>query len=142
MIPYRGSWIDFEFDNKDLIHVRIDRRRKLPATVLLRALGYSTEELLNLFYDSVVINCLTDGTFTRAIDYNNADLVASFKARQDVVDPESGEVLLLKGRKITKTALRRMKAAGLETLPMMDDELVNSYVSHDVVDPQTGEVSA
>ncbi|MCD6430458.1 MAG: DNA-directed RNA polymerase subunit beta [Deltaproteobacteria bacterium] len=140
VIPYRGSWIDFEFDNKDLIHVRIDRRRKLPATVLLRALGYSTEELLNLFYDSVVINRLPDGTFTRAIDYDNTDLVASFKAREDVVDIESGEVLLLKGRKITKTALRRMKAAGLETLPMMDDELVNSYVSHDVVDPQTGEV--
>ncbi len=140
VIPYRGSWIDFEFDNKDLIHVRIDRRRKLPATVLLRALGYSTEELLNLFYDSVVVNCLPDGTYTREIDYENTDLVASFKAREDIVDPESGEVLLLKGRKISKTALRRMKVAELKILPMMDDELVNSYVSHDVVDPQTGEV--
>ena len=140
VIPYRGSWIDFEFDNKDLIHVRIDRRRKLPATVLLRALGYSTEELLNLFYDSVVINCLPDGTFTRVIDYENTDLIASFKAREDVVDPESGEVLLLKGRKISKTALRRMKTAGLEILPIIDEELVNSYVSRDVVDPQTGEV--
>ncbi|MCK5540801.1 MAG: DNA-directed RNA polymerase subunit beta, partial [Deltaproteobacteria bacterium] len=91
VIPYRGSWIDFEFDNKDLIHVRIDRRRKLPATVLLRALGYSTEELLNLFYDSVTINCLPDGAFTRVIDYENTDLVVSFKAREDVVDPETGE---------------------------------------------------
>ena len=140
VIPYRGSWIDFEFDNKDLIHVRIDRRRKLPATVLLRALGYSTEELLNLFYDSVTINCLPDGAFNRVINYENTDLVASFKAREDVVDPKKGEALLLKGRKISKTALRRMKAAGLETLPIMDDELVNSFVSHDVVDPQTGEV--
>ena len=140
VIPYRGSWIDFEFDNKDLIHVRIDRRRKLPATVLLRALGYSTEELLNLFYDSVVVNCLPDGTYTREVDYDNTDLVASFKAREDVIDSESGEVLLVKGRKISKTALRRMKAAELKVLPMMDDELVNSYVSHDVVDPETGEV--
>ncbi len=140
VIPYRGSWIDFEFDNKDLIHVRIDRRRKLPATVLLRALGYSTEELLNLFYDSVTVNSLADGKFSRVIDYENTDLVASFKAREDIIDPASGEVLLVKGRKITKTALRRMKAAGLEILPLIDDELVNSYVSHDVVDPQTGEV--
>ena len=140
VIPYRGSWIDFEFDNKDLIHVRIDRRRKLPATVLLRALGYSTEELLNLFYDCVVINSLEGGKFSRVIDYENTDLVASFKAREDIVDPESGEVLLVKGRKISKTALRRMKNAGLETLPIIDEELVNSFVAHDVVDPQTGEV--
>ncbi len=140
VIPYRGSWIDFEFDNKDLIHVRIDRRRKLPATVLLRALGYSTEELLNLFYDSVEVNSLADGKFSSVIDYDNTDLVASFKAREDVVNPETGEVLLVKGRKISKTALRRMKTAGLETLPLIDDELVNSYVAHDVVDPQTGEV--
>ncbi|MBN2808669.1 MAG: DNA-directed RNA polymerase subunit beta [Deltaproteobacteria bacterium] len=140
VIPYRGSWIDFEFDNKDLIHVRIDRRRKLPATVLLRALGYSTEELLNLFYDSVVVKAIGEGKFVRVIDYDNTDLVASFKAREDIVDAASGEVLLVKGRKISKTALRRMKVAGLETLPIMDDELVNSYVSHDVVDPRTGEV--
>ncbi|NPA24815.1 MAG: DNA-directed RNA polymerase subunit beta [Deltaproteobacteria bacterium] len=140
VIPYRGSWIDFEFDNKDLIHVRIDRRRKLPATVLLRALGYSTEELLNLFYDSIEINCLPDGKFSRVIDYDNTDSLTSFKAREDIVDPETGEILLVKGRKISKSALRRMKAAGLETLPIMDDELVGSYVSHDVVDPKTGEV--
>ncbi len=140
VIPYRGSWIDFEFDNKDLIHVRIDRRRKLPATVLLRALGYSSEELLNLYYDSVTINCLKDGTFSRQINYEHSDLVASFKAREDILDPATGDALLAKGRKISKAALRRMKAAGLEFLPMMDDELVNSYVSHDVVDPKTGEV--
>ncbi|MBN2705416.1 MAG: DNA-directed RNA polymerase subunit beta [Deltaproteobacteria bacterium] len=140
VIPYRGSWIDFEFDNKDLIHVRIDRRRKLPATVLLRALGYSTEELLNLFYDSIVVNCHSDGTFTRTIDYDTPDTVGSFKAREDIVDTASGEVLLLKGRKISKTALRRMKAAGLVSLPIQDEELVGSYMSHDVVDPQTGEV--
>ncbi len=140
VIPYRGSWIDFEFDNKDLIHVRIDRRRKLPATVLLRALGYSTEELLNLFYDSIEINCLEDGGFSRVIDYENTDSLTSFKAREDIVDPETGEILLVKGRKISKSALRRMKAAGLKTLPITDDELVNSYVAHDVVDPKTGEV--
>ncbi len=140
VIPYRGSWIDFEFDNKDLIHVRIDRRRKLPATVLLRALGYSSEELLNLFYDSVVVNRLQDGSFTQKINYEHSDLVASFKAREDILDPASGDVLLAKGRKISKAALRRMKAAGLEYLPMTEDELINSYVSHDVVDSQTGEV--
>jgi DNA-directed RNA polymerase subunit beta len=140
VIPYRGSWIDFEFDNKDLIHVRIDRRRKLPATILLRALGYSTEELLNLFYNTIEINCLDDGTFSRVINYENTDSLASFKAREDIVDENSGEVLLAKGRKLSKSALRRMKAAGLETLPMMDDELVGSFVAHDVIDPKTGEV--
>ncbi|MCK5915090.1 MAG: DNA-directed RNA polymerase subunit beta, partial [Deltaproteobacteria bacterium] len=140
VIPYRGSWIDFEFDNKDLIHVRIDRRRKLPATVLLRALGYSSEELLNLFYDSVTVNRLKDGTFSRQINYEHSDLIATFKAREDILDPKTSDVLLAKGRKISKAALRRMKAAGLEALPMMDDELVTSYVSHDVIDPETGEV--
>ncbi len=140
VIPYRGSWIDFEFDNKDIIHVRIDRRRKLPATILLRALGYSTEELLNLFYDSLTIKRLPDGGFVRIIDYDNSDLLSSYKAREDIVSPESGEVLLARGRKLSKAALKRMKAAGLEYLPLQDDELIGSYVAHDVVDPGTGEV--
>jgi DNA-directed RNA polymerase subunit beta len=140
VIPYRGSWIDFEFDNKDIIHVRIDRRRKLPATVLLRALGYSTEELLNLFYDSLTIRRLPEGGFIRLVDYDNSDSLSSYKAKEDILAPESGEVLLAKGRKLSKTALRRMKAAGLESLPLHDEELIGSYVAHDVVDSETGEV--
>jgi len=139
VIPYRGSWIDFEFDSKDIIHVRIDRRRKLPATILLRALGYSTEELLNLFYDSTTI--IREGSsFYRLINYDNYDLFSGYKCKEDIVHPETGEVLLKKGRKVNRTAFKRMKAAGLERLAIPEEEVIGTFVSHDVVDEETGEV--
>src|SRR6188508_442941 len=89
VIPYRGSWLDFEFDHKDLIYVRIDRRRKLYATVLLRALGYTTQELLDFFYakESVFVEKGEDGLpkISRVIDY---DLLAGQRAQGDILDPE------------------------------------------------------
>src|SRR5512134_2914147 len=89
VIPYRGSWIDFEFDQKDLLHVRIDRRRKMPATVLLKALNHSTEQLLNYFYKSEEI--FLDGE--RVVKAADPELLVNQKAITDITDPKSGEVL-------------------------------------------------
>src|SRR4051794_29599517 len=101
VIPYRGSWLDFEFDPKDIIHVRIDRRRKLHATVLLRALGYSTEELLNYFYatESIFID---DDKLMKSVEF---DLLPGQRATRDIRHPESKEILVKKNRKFTKAAI-------------------------------------
>ena len=137
IIPYRGSWLDFEFDHKDSIFVRIDRRRKLHATVLLRALGYNTPDLLDFFYDKETINIEEDGVLTRAIDF---ELLAGQRASHDIRDPETGEVLVRKGRKFTKANIKRMRQSGIRTLPMDAESLVGKVSAEDVVDENTGEV--
>src|SRR6187399_850527 len=88
VIPYRGSWLDFEFDHKDHIYVRIDRRRKLYATVLLRALGLSTQQLLDFYYEKENIHLEENGDVTRAIDF---ELLSGQRASHDIKDPETGE---------------------------------------------------
>ncbi|MDC0668981.1 DNA-directed RNA polymerase subunit beta [Nannocystis sp. ncelm1] len=137
IIPYRGSWLDFEFDHKDSIFVRIDRRRKLHATVLLRALGYNTPDLLDFFYDKETINIEEGGVLTRAIDF---DLLAGQRASHDIRDPETGEVIVRKGRKFTKANIKRMRQSGIRTLPMDAESLVGKVSAEDVIDEITGEV--
>src|SRR6201992_1606549 len=95
VIPYRGSWLDFEFDAKDIIHVRIDRRRKLPATVLLRALGYSTEELLNYFYSTETIFLEANKKYEKSVEY---DLLPGQRATRDIRHPDSRELLVKENR--------------------------------------------
>jgi len=146
VIPYRGSWLDFEFDHKDLIYVRIDRRRKLYATVLLRALGYTTQELLDYYYDKETV-ILEEGepdedgvitpTLARRVDY---DLLGGQRAPHDIKDPASGNVLVKKGRKISRAHIKRMRNAGIETLPMAVEELVEKVAAEDIIDENTGEV--
>ncbi|PCC70026.1 DNA-directed RNA polymerase subunit beta [Nannocystis exedens] len=137
IIPYRGSWLDFEFDHKDTLFVRIDRRRKLHATVLLRALGYNTPDLLDFFYDKETINIEEGGVLTRAIDF---DLLAGQRASHDIRDPETGEVIVRKGRKFTKANIKRMRQSGIRTLPMDAESLVGKVSAEDVIDENTGEV--
>jgi DNA-directed RNA polymerase subunit beta len=140
VIPYRGSWLDFEFDHKDLIYVRIDRRRKLFATVLLRALGYSTQDLLEHFYDkeSVFLLEKDEGLrIERSVDY---DLLAGQRASHDILDPETGEVLVKKGRKLARAHIKRMRGASIKRLPMEVEELVGKVAAEDVIDEETGEV--
>src|SRR5712672_3434350 len=97
VIPYRGSWLDFEFDPKDLIHVRIDRRRKMPATVLLKALGYSTQDLLNYFYQTESIYAEKGGKWSKSLEY---DLLYGQRATRDIrID---GELIVKKSTKFTK----------------------------------------
>jgi DNA-directed RNA polymerase subunit beta len=136
VIPYRGSWLDFEFDHKDILYVRIDRRRKMPATVLLKALKYSADELLNYYYKSEEI--LLDGNIMKKTA--DPELLASQKAVVDIVDPQSGEVLVKANRKFTKAAIRKMAEHGLKDIPITSDEIVGKVASHDIVDPATGEV--
>ena len=137
VIPYRGSWLDFEFDHKDFIYVRIDRRRKLHATVLLRALGYSTQELLDIYYDKQVVHLKEDGVVTTEVDY---DLIAGQRAIQDILDPETGSVLVKKNKKLNKNQIKKMRNAGITDIPMELEDLVGKIAAEDVFDEETGEV--
>ncbi len=137
IIPYRGSWLDFEFDHKDIIHCRIDRRRKFPATVLLKALGFSAEELLAYFYRTETLQNGGKGKFAKVIDY---DLLNGQRATRDIKDPDSKEILVKKNRKFTKAALKRMKDAGMDTLALDDEEVTGLICAEDLVDMDTGEV--
>ncbi len=135
VIPYRGSWIDFEFDPKDVLFVRIDRRRKFPATVLLRALGMTTEDLLNYFYRKDVI--LLDGK-SYAKQFKPDQLLGG-RISRDVKD-KSGEVIAREGRKFIKAIVRQMEQAKITEVPIALDEVVGRISAHDVPDPETGEV--
>jgi DNA-directed RNA polymerase subunit beta len=153
IIPYRGSWIDFEFDAKDVLHVRIDRRRKMPATVLLRALyknppdpfrkdpnqdrdGYTAEDILSLFYRFEEIELTEDGARKGLIPDLHVDGVLS----ADVLDPEDGTVMVKAGKKLAKAKLRKLVKAGIEFIRISDDELHQKYVAEDLFDEETGEV--
>ena len=137
VIPYRGSWLDFEFDPKDLVYVRIDRRRKLPATILLRALGYSAEEILALFFEFNSFDLTPDGLRFELVPERLRGDVAAF----DIMDKE-GAVLVEAGRRITARHIRQMTKAGLETLEVVDNYAFGKHLGLDVVDMETGEVVA
>ncbi len=137
IIPYRGSWLDFEFDPKDLLYVRIDRRRKLHATVLLRALGYSTEELLNYYYDTETIYLEPNKKYAKSVEY---DLLPGQRASRDIRHPDSREILVKKNRKFTKLAIKKLKDSNVERLSVEVSDLVGKVAAGDVIDEATGEV--
>src|SRR6266498_381330 len=136
IIPYRGSWIDFEFDPRDILFVRIDRRRKFHATILLRALGMTTENLLNYFYKKDVI-VFDDRKVSKVF---KPDQLAGVKATRDVRHPTNNELIVKEGRKFTRTAIKQMEAAGIKHIPIAPEEVVGRVVAHDIVDAGTGEV--
>lgn len=141
VIPYRGSWLDFEFDHKDILYVRIDRRRKMPATVLLKALDFSVEQLLNYFYKSEeIITKPIDGQLPVMEKVVEPELLATQKASVDIADPSTGEVIVKANRKFTKAAIRKMTEHGIKSFPVAQEEVVGRVASHDIVDPATGEV--
>ena len=135
VIPYRGSWLDFEFDPKDIIYVRIDRRRKMHATVLLRALGYTTQDLLNYFYSTETVFVEKGARYSKSIEY---DLLPGQRTTKDI--KIGAETIVKKNTKFTRAAIRKMKEAKLERLPLEPEELIGKVAAHDVVDPETGEV--
>jgi DNA-directed RNA polymerase subunit beta len=151
IIPYRGSWIDFEFDHKDLLYVRIDRRRKLPATVLLRALGGvpdtakkdpvdfhgTAEEILKYYYETEDIRVEGKGKFEKDL---NPDLLKGQRATRDIRDPKTNEIIVKKNRKYTEGAIKRLVAAKLKSLPVEPEEVYSKISAEDVVDEATGEV--
>jgi len=136
IIPHRGSWIDFEFDPKDLIYVRIDRRRKFPVTVFLKALGYSEEALLNYYYPSEEI-LLEGDKFIRVFQ---PEFLKGDRSPLDIEDPTTGEVLVKKGRKITQSIINKLNAANINSLPIKEEALIERISSYDVIDPATGNV--
>ncbi|MCK9461574.1 MAG: DNA-directed RNA polymerase subunit beta [Proteobacteria bacterium] len=135
VIPYRGSWLDFEFDHKNIIHVRIDRRRKMPATVLLRALGFSTQDLLNYFYNTETVFLEQGKRFKKSIEY---DFIEGQRATRDI--KIGGTVIVKKNRKFTRMAIRKMREAELDTLPIDLPDVLGKVSAEDVIDEATGEV--
>ena len=163
VIPYRGSWLDFEFDAKDLVYVRIDRRRKLPVTTLLYALesaqteelrksreaegrsvdllevqGMSQEEILSYFYDKVVFTADKKGFKTPLV----AKHLKGVKLRYDLVDAKSGEVLLEAGEKVNTAKLKKFEKDGVEEIRVNDEELIGRFVAEDMINEKTGEIFA
>jgi DNA-directed RNA polymerase subunit beta len=141
VIPYRGSWLDFEFDPKDMVYVRIDRRRKLPASVLLRALGYGSEEILSMFYEknSFSISRKKDKEPEVSLSLIPARLrgeVLSFPIKD-----KKGKLIVEEGRRITSRHIRQMEAAKLTKLVVNADYLVGASLAADLVDEETGEVT-
>src|SRR6266567_3602909 len=138
IIPYRGSWLDIEFDAKDIVHARIDRRRKIPVTSLLHALGMDGEEILNTFYRQVHYKRHKDG-WRVPFDANR---LRGYKAINDLVDADSGKVVLEAGKKLTVRQARQLAEKGLKALRMTDQELIGHYLAEDLVNPKTGEIYA
>ncbi|AVI61734.1 DNA-directed RNA polymerase subunit beta [Halomonas sp. GFAJ-1] len=135
VIPYRGSWLDFEFDPKDNVFVRIDRRRKLPASVLMRALGMSTEEILNEFFETSVFHIEKTGFFVELVPSRLRGETATF----DIKDG-SGETIVEEGRRITQKHIRQLEKAGLERLEVPMEYLFGKTLAKDQIDTKTGEL--
>jgi DNA-directed RNA polymerase subunit beta len=136
IIPYRGSWLDFEFDPKDLVFVRIDRRRKLPATILLRALGYTSEEMLDMFFTTSSFEMSKDREFL-------LELVPS-RLRGDVatfdIKDKKGNVLIEEGRRITARHIRDLEKAKVTQLLVPEEYLVGRALAKDIIDTNSGEL--
>ena len=138
IIPYRGSWLDFEFDPKDALFTRIDRRRKLPVSILLRALGYNNEEMLNEFFDINTFHILPEGEGVQL------ELVAE-RLRGETLGfdlADGDKVIVEAGKRITARHVKQLQASGIAALAVPDDYLVGRILSHDVVDANTGELLA
>jgi len=135
IIPVRGSWIDMEIDPKDIVYIRIDRRRKFPVTLLFKAFGYSTEDLLAYFYK-------TEKIFIRGRRFFKAfkeELLKGKRASRDVKDPKSGEVFVESGRLFTQRAIKQMHAAGIEMIPIAKESILESSFANTVFDPKKAE---
>ncbi len=135
VIPARGSWLDFEFDTKDILYVRIDRRKKLPATIVLKALGYSNEELLQTFYPVETIKVAKDG-FRRPV----SDILVGSRATEPIFERGAKEPLVKEGSRITRGALKKMSAARIKEIPIRRKDILGRVTLRDIIDPETGEV--
>jgi DNA-directed RNA polymerase subunit beta len=134
IIPVRGSWIDLEIDPKDIVYIRIDRRRKFPVTVLFKAFGYSTEDLLSYFYNTEKI-IVDANEYYREL---SPGLLKGTRATKDVKDPTTGDVFVKKGRMFTQRALKQMVAAKLTRVPIEREDLLDKAIAFSVSDPKTG----
>ncbi|MTI09225.1 DNA-directed RNA polymerase subunit beta [Curvivirga aplysinae] len=161
VIPYRGSWLDFEFDAKDLLYVRIDRRRKLPATTLLMALdsdatqaqreklakegkqldpalatGITKEDILTKYYETVTLKYTKKGWKT-AFD---GDRLKGEKLEKDLIDAKTGEVVAAAGSKLTARSIRKLEEAGLKEIALHEGEVIGRFIANDIINEETGEI--
>lgn len=136
VIPYRGSWLDFEFDPKDCIYVRIDRRRKLPATILLRALDYSVEDILGIFFENNVFHIHNDEFSLDLIPERLRGDIAPFEIKK------AGKVIVEKGRRITVRHIAQLEKAGIKKLDVPADYLLGKVLAKTVINSETGEIIA
>jgi DNA-directed RNA polymerase subunit beta len=135
IIPYRGSWLDFEFDARDILYVRIDRRRKMPATILLKAFGFSTDDLLKMYYPVEEIR-VAKGKLLRKLD---PEIHHGLKCSIEVSEKGSKEPIVREGAKLTKALIARIKTAGVKEIPVSSAELVGRAVLTELVDPVSKE---
>ena len=136
VIPYRGSWLDFEFDPKDCLFVRIDRRRKLPASILLRAIGYSTPEMLEMFYDFDQLELDEEGVVSlKLIPERLRGEIASFD-----IKGKRGKVMVEEGRRITVRNIKELEKAGIDVIQIPNEYVIGKAIARDIVDEETGEV--
>ncbi|MDG1025347.1 MAG: DNA-directed RNA polymerase subunit beta [Gammaproteobacteria bacterium] len=141
VIPYRGSWLDFEFDPKDMVYVRIDRRRKLPASVLLRALGYGSQEILEMFYENNGFKITTKGKDKEPVV--SLELIPSRLRGEVLTFPildKKGKEIVEAGRRITSRHVRQMETAKLTNLVVENEYLIGAALAADVINEETGEV--
>ncbi len=138
IIPYRGSWLDIEFDAKDIVYARIDRRRKIPATSLLFALGLDGEEILSTFYKKIAYAKEKAG-WRLPFD---AERMKGVKATVDIIDADTGEVAVEAGKKLTVRAARQLAERGVKFIRASDEDLYGQFIAEDLYNPQTGEIYA
>jgi len=139
IIPHRGSWLDFEFDHKNILYARIDRKRKLHATVVLKAMGYSDEQLLDIFYEKELIHFVGENhdRFESELDF---ELLIGSRSLTDILDPETGKVILKEGKKINRQTVKKLTESNLKRLPLTMDQVVGKVSAKDVYNESTGEV--
>ena len=136
VIPYRGSWLDFEFDHKDAVYVRIDRRRKIPATILLRALGYDNEDMIKMFFETNKFTLGSDSIKYHIIPERLRGEMTVFDIKYD------GEVVVEEGRRVTAKHIRKMNKANISEIDVPKEYLYGKVLSHNIVDQSTGELIA
>ncbi|QCI24698.1 DNA-directed RNA polymerase subunit beta [Buchnera aphidicola (Rhopalosiphum padi)] len=134
IIPYRGSWLDFEFDPKDNLFVRIDRRRKLPVTIILRALNYNTEEILNLFFEKNIFNINNNKIQLELVSERLRGETASFDIKKN------GKIYVKKGRRITARHIQELKKNKISSITVPVEYILGRIVSKNYSDPKTGEI--
>ncbi|HVZ64279.1 MAG TPA: DNA-directed RNA polymerase subunit beta, partial [Lacunisphaera sp.] len=139
IIPYRGSWLDIEFDAKDIVYARIDRRRKIPVTSLLKALGMDAEEILATYYKTLNYERNKKGGWKKPFD---ADSMKNTKPAYDLVDAKTGKVVHEGGKKLSARQAKKLAESGVTHLVATDEDLYGTYIAQDLVNLQTGEIYA
>jgi DNA-directed RNA polymerase subunit beta len=135
IIPYRGSWLDFEFDAKDILYFRVDRRRKMPVTILLKAIGLNSEAILAHFFEFDHLRLMNEGARLQLVPERLKGEIARF----DISAPD-GTLIVARDKRVNAKHIREMTAGGLDSIAVPDDYLLGRAIARHVVDPETGEV--